>query len=237
MEKGEIIQLGKHRLMCGDCTDKENVIKLMNGDKAKMIFTDPPFNVAYKGRRIQKRKEIANDNLSEEDFKILLDKAFSNAAEVSEKGCMTYVVMGFAHFKKLWDCMKNNGYHWSTTLIWAKNSFVISWADYHNQYEPMWYGWLKGANRLHPLKDRKQSNLWTIKRPICSKLHPTMKPVDLITRAINNSTNEGDIVLDMFGGSGSTLEAAEKTGRTCYIIEIDPEYCEIIKQRYNDIKK
>ncbi len=232
MVKGEVVQLGRHRLMCGDSTSLEDINKLMNGDKAKMIFTDPPYNVAYRGRDKVGRKAIINDNLSEEDYKALLDKAFFNAATVSEKGCMVYVVMGFMHFNELWNTMKDNGYHWSNTIIWAKDSFVVSWSDYHQQYEPLWYGWLKGSKRLHPVPGRNQSNLWKIKRPKISKLHPTMKPLELITKAIQNSSNEGDIILDMFGGSGSTLIAAENTGRCCYMMEIDSEYCDVIKNRF-----
>lgn len=232
MKYGEIIQLDKHRLMCGDATLAENVQKLMQGDLAKMVFTDPPFNVGYKGGHTNSREAIANDYMPEEEFSIFLHKAIKNMVDVSELGAMYYVVMSMTSFNTLCEAMSHNNMHWSTTLIWDKIHFVMSRGDYHQQYEPIWYGWKSGAPRLHPLKDRTQSNIWKINKPNKSKLHPTTKPVELIKQAILNSTNEGDIVLDLFGGSGSTLIACEETNRICYTMELESHYCEVIKNKF-----
>jgi DNA modification methylase len=135
--------------------------------------------------------------------------------------------------------LREAGYHWSSTVIWAKDSLVLSRKDYHTQYEPLWYGWLEKADgkakRLCPLKDRKQSDLWQIPRPKVSAEHPTMKPVALVAKALLNSSRTGDIVLDLFGGSGTTLIAAEQTERICRMMELDPKYCDVIVRRYIEL--
>lgn len=128
--------------------------------------------------------------------------------------------------------MSECGFHWSSTIIWAKDQFVLSRKDYHTQYEPIWYGWEGSKPRLHPVDDRTQSDLWEIERPKRSDEHPTMKPVKLVARAIVNSSCEGDMVLDLFGGSGSTLIACEQTGRKCRTMELDPGYCDVIIDRW-----
>ena len=127
--------------------------------------------------------------------------------------------------------LAQNNYHWSSTIIWNKDSLVLSRKDYHTKYEPIWYGWKEGT-RLHPLADRKQSDVWDIPRPKKSELHPTMKPVELVARAIENSSNVGDVVLDLFGGSGTTLMAAEQTGRCARLNELDPKYVDVIIARW-----
>lgn len=127
--------------------------------------------------------------------------------------------------------LSQNDYHWSSTIIWNKDSLVLSRKDYHTKYEPIWYGWKEGT-RLHPLEDRKQSDVWDIPRPKKSELHPTMKPVELVARAIENSSRVGDIVLDLFGGSGTTLMAAEQTGRCARLNELDPKYVDVIIARW-----
>ena len=126
-----------------------------------------------------------------------------------------------------------NGYHWSSTIIWAKDKFVMSRKDYHTQYEPIWYGWKEGS-RLHPLEDRTQSDLWEIPRPIRSEEHPTMKPIELVARALINSSDKGDNVLDLFGGSGTTLIASEETKRKCFMCELDPHYVDVIINRWEN---
>ena len=132
------------------------------------------------------------------------------------------------------DALRTAGFHWSSTIIWAKDTLVLSRKDYHTQYEPIWYGWNASAARLVELEDRKQSDVWSMERPKRSDLHPTTKPVELVERAINNSAKPGGIVLDLFGGSGSTLIAAEKAGRKCRTVELDPKYADVIIRRWQD---
>ena len=233
-QPGDIWLIGKHRLMCGDSTDIGAVATLMDGKKARMIFTDPPWNVDYGGDSKHpswKPRQILNDKMSAEQFYDFLLAAFKAMASVSEPGAMTYVVMSAQEWGSVMTAMKECGYHWSSTIIWAKNSLVLSRKDYHTQYEPIWYGWLDGEKRLCPLQDRQQSDLWQIDRPSKSEEHPTMKPVALAAKAISNSSHSGDDVLDLFGGSGTTLLAAEQTGRTAHLMELDPKYCDVIVKR------
>ena len=153
-----------------------------------------------------------------------MDSAFARMNEASKDGCMTYIVMSAQEWGNLMLTLLENGYHWSSTIIWNKDQFVLSRKDYHTKYEPIWYGWKDGTSRLCPLADRKQSDVWDFERPNRSDEHPTMKPVALVARAIQNSSHPGDIVLDLFGGSGTTLVAAEQTGRSCRMLELDPKY-------------
>jgi len=235
---GDIWLLGKHRLMCGDSTSINDVHKLMDGGKARMVFTDPPWNVDYGSDAKHpswKSRQILNDKMSTEQFGAFLLAAFKCMAAVSEPGCMTYVVMSAQEWGNIMPAMHDAGYHWSSTIIWAKDSLVLSRKDYHTQYEPLWYGWLEGgtkAKRLCPLKDRKQSDLWQIPRPKVSVEHPTMKPVALVAKALLNSSRTGDIALDLFGGSGTTLIAAEQTERSCRMMELDAKYCDVIVKRF-----
>jgi DNA modification methylase len=176
-----------------------------------------------------------NDKMSADDFYNFMLAAVKNIAAVSEPGTMTYVVMSAQEWGTIMTVMKETGYHWSSTIIWAKNSLIMSRKDYHTQYEPIYYGWLageQGDKRLCPLQDRKQSDLWEIDRPIKSPEHPTMKPIALAGKAIENSSHRGDLILDLFGGSGSTLIAAEQTERICYTMELDPKFCDVIVRRY-----
>ena len=236
---GDIWQLGRHRLMCGDSTDKECVTKLMNGKKADMVFTDPPWNVNYgdcKEGNAQgyKPRKILNDFMGTEDFKSFMFNAFSCMNEASKAGAMTYVVMSAQEWGNMMLTLAQNDYHWSSTIIWNKNSLVLSRKDYHTKYEPIWYGWKDGA-RLCPLEDRKQSDVWDIDRPKKSEEHPTMKPVELVARAIQNSSKTGNVVLDLFGGSGTTLIASEQTNRNCCMMELDPKYCDVIIKRWETL--
>ena len=240
---GDIWLIGNHRLMCGDSTSEEDVSKLMDGKKAKMIFVDPPWNVDYGGAAHPswKKRSIINDKMSTDDFYNFLLAAFKNMAAVSEQGCMTYAVMSAQEWGSLMNVMRECGYHWSSTIIWYKNSPVLSRKDYHTKYEPIWYGWLSGAARLCPMTEgdkvsRNQSDVWEIPRPTKSPEHPTMKPVALAGKAIANSSREGDIILDLFGGSGTTLIAAEQTERTSFLMELDPKYADCIVNRYIKFK-
>jgi len=231
---GDIWELGKHRLMCGDSTDIGTAAKLMGGKKARMIFTDPPWNVDFGGIAHPKfiMRPILNDKMTPEQFYTFLLSAFKAMATVSEAGCMAYVVMSAQEWESVMRAMREAGYHWSSTIIWSKESHVISRKDYHTQYEPIWYGWLAGEKRLCPLQDRRQSDLWPFDRPKKSPDHPTMKPIALVAKAIENSSHKSDIVLDLFGGSGTTLLAAEQTERVAYLMELDPKYVDVIVRRY-----
>ena len=234
-KQGDVWLLGRHRLVCGDSASGADVRRLMNGEKARFVFTDPPWNVNYgadAGHPGWKPRQILNDKMSTEEFGEFLLRVFGCMKEASEPGCMTYVVMSAQEWGNLMNVMRQTGYHWSSTIIWAKDSLVLSRKDYHTQYEPIWYGWLDGEKRLCPLQDRKQSDVWEIPRPKVSVEHPTMKPVSLVAKAIVNSSRAGDLVLDLFGGSGTTIIAAQQTGRICCAMELDPKYCDVIVNRY-----
>lgn len=233
---GDLWLLGEHRLICGDSTDVNVIDRLMGGQKADVVFTDPPWNVNYgadDNDSHYKPRTILNDSMSTEDFKDFMSSAFASMNMASKDGAMTYVVMSPQEWGNLMIALFENGYHWSSTIIWAKDKFVMSRKDYHTQYEPIWYGWKEGS-RLHPLEDRTQSDLWKIPRPIRSDEHPTMKPIELVARALVNSSGKGDNVLDLFGGSGTTLIASEETNRKCFMCELDPHYVDVIINRWEN---
>jgi len=234
---GDIWLLGKHRLMCADSTDIGAVARLMDGAKAKCCWTDPPFNVGYGDNSKHpswKARQILNDKMSKEDFFNFLLAAFKAMASVCAPGAMVYVFMSAQEWRNIMDAMEKNGFHWSSTIIWAKDRLVLSRKDYHTQYEPAYYGWYapNGEPRICPLEDRGQSDLWQFDRPGRSDLHPMMKPIALAARALNNSSRNGDAVLDLFGGSGTMMMAAEQTGRVAYLMELDPKYCDCICARF-----
>jgi len=236
---GDVWLLGKHRVMCGDSTSADDVALLMNGEKADMVFTDPPWNVNYGAvqegnAQGYKPRTILNDFMGTEDFKNFMDAIFAQMNENSKKGCPTYVVMSAQEWGNMMLTLAMNDYHWSSTIIWNKSSLVLSRKDYHTKYEPIWYGWLEGESRLCPLEDRKQSDVWDIDRPSRSELHPTTKPVELVERAIKNSSKKDNYVLDLFGGSGSTLIACEKSNRQNRSMELDPKYVDVIVKRWQE---
>lgn len=230
---GDILHIGKHKLMCGDSTKKEDIRALLGDKKATCVFTDPPWNVDYGGASHPswKQRSIMNDSMTTEQFGEFLTKAFDSIKEVLVDGAMVYVVMSGQEWGNIMQVMNKCGYHWSSTIIWAKDTLVLSRKDYHTQYEPIWYGWLNGT-RVCPLADRKQSDLWQIPRPKKSEEHPTMKPIELVARALMNSSHKHDTVIDLFGGSGTTIMASEQTGRECCMMELDPKYCDVIVNRY-----
>lgn len=230
---GDIWHMGKHKLMCGDSTKKEDIEALVGDKKATCVFTDPPWNVDYGGASHPswKQRSIMNDSMTTEQFGEFLTKAFVSLKEVLVEGAMVYVVMSGQEWGNIMQVMDKSGYHWSSTIIWAKDTLVLSRKDYHTQYEPIWYGWLNGT-RACPLEDRKQSDLWQIPRPKKSEEHPTMKPIELVARALMNSSHKHDVVIDLFGGSGTTIMASEQTGRECCMMELDPKYCDVIVNRY-----
>jgi DNA modification methylase len=236
-QKGDRWLIGRHVLMCGDSTDAETVKKLMDGEKAHIVFTDPPWNVNYgavdKGNAMgYKPRTIMNDFMGTDDFRNFMHQAFKNMCVNSLEGCMTYVVMSAQEWGNCMLTLAQNDYHWSSTIIWNKDRLVLSRKDYHTKYEPIWYGWKEGQARLCPLEDRKQTDVWDIERPSKSDEHPTMKPIELVAKALLNSSYNNDIVLDLFGGSGTTLLAAEQTERIAYMMELDPKYCDVIIRRY-----
>jgi len=233
---GDLIEIGEHRLLCGDSTNSEALEKLMSDERADMVFTDPPWNVNYgavkEGNAMgYKPRTIMNDSMSTDDFKDFMGSAFSMMAAYSKKGCPTYVVMSAQEWGNLMIALHVNDYHWSSTIIWNKSHLVMSRKDYHTKYEPIWYGWLNGAPRLCPLTDRKQSDVWDVDRPTKSELHPTTKPIELINIALKNSSKKGDLIMELFTGSGSTMVAAHQLNRKCYGMELDPKYCQVIVDR------
>jgi DNA modification methylase len=233
---GDLFEIGKHRLLCGDSTDSDALEKLMKGEKADMVFTDPPWNVNYgavkEGNAMgYKPRTILNDSMSTKDFKDFMGSAFAMMAMHSKKGCPTYVVMSAQEWGNLMLALHENGYHWSSTIIWNKSHLVMSRKDYHTKYEPIWYGWLDGAPRLCQVEDRKQSDVWDVDRPTKSELHPTTKPIELISIALKNSSKADNLILELFTGSGSTMVASHQLNRKCYGMELDPKYCQVIVDR------
>ena len=231
---GDVWVLGEHRLLCGDATVAGSYDLLLQGESADMIFTDPPYNVNYantaKDRQRGRSRAILNDNLGGGFYAFLLAALTPMVAHC--RGAI-YVAMSSSELDVLQAAFREAGGHWSTFIIWAKNTFTLGRADYQRQYEPILYGWAEGAQR-HWCGDRDQGDVWQIKKPARNDLHPTMKPVELVERAIRNSSRPGDVVLDAFGGSGTTLIAAEKAGRSARLIELDPKYADVIVRRWQD---
>ncbi|WOP15871.1 site-specific DNA-methyltransferase [Ottowia sp. SB7-C50] len=231
---GDVWIMGQHRLLCGDATVAESYDRLMQGDVADMVFTDPPYNVNYansaKDKMRGKDRAILNDNLGDGFYDFLLAALTPTVTHC--RGSI-YVAMSSSELDVLQAAFRAAGGKWSTFIIWAKNTFTLGRADYQRQYEPILYGWPEGAQR-HWCGDRDQGDVWNIKKPQKNDLHPTMKPVELVERAIRNSSRPGDVVLDPFGGSGTTLIAAEKSGRIARLIELDPKYVDVIVRRWED---
>ena len=231
---GDVWQLGNHRVMCGDATSAEAMSALMDGQMADMVFTDPPYNVDYgnaaKDTRQTKDRRILNDNLGDA-FYDFLHGAMIQMLSVT-KGAL-YVSMSSSELDTLQKAFRDAGGKWSTFIIWAKNTFTLGRADYQRQFEPILYGWKEGNDHFW-CGARDQGDVWFINKPNKNDLHPTMKPVELVERAIRNSSKSQDIVLDAFGGSGTTIIACEKTGRYGRVLELDPKYVDVIIKRWQD---
>ncbi len=270
---GDIYQLGRHKIMCGDSTKDIGV--LMGEEMADMTFCDPPYNVNYIGSATKRRKSIENDNI--EDYGQFLKDSINQMVSVSKETAPYYIFTGQKEIGTLQDAMESVGLNAHQSIIWKKHRIGFGGSDYQHQWEPIVYGWKNHATRymvedrtlsdvwdeLNDIKstfdgeytevkfdgtvikikgkaegfikrNKKKTDFWQFDRPAKSELHPTMKPVALICQAIHNSSKQGDIVLDTFLGSGSTLIACEKTGRTCYGVELDPKYIDTIIQRYKD---
>lgn len=253
---GDIYQLGNHRLMCADATKSENVEKLMDGGKAGMVFCDPPYNVDYEGSA----GKIKNDKFkSKGEFYMFLYDAIM-AVKPFVCGDV-YICMSSSELHTLQSAFADCGGHWSTFIIWVKNAFTLGRSNYQRQYEPILYGWFEetshywsGARNLGDVyKDEIreepdgvwlrvendepgniETDIWEHNRPSHNKQHPTMKPIKLCARGVLNSSKAGDIVLDTFGGSGSTLIACEQTQRKCYTMELDPKFADVIIQRWEE---
>ena len=221
---GDIFEFGSHRLMCGDSTDSEQVKKLMGDEIANMVFTDPPYNVDYGSDE----RKIENDNLGSE-FPQFLEKVIKNIFSFSSGAI--YICMSSSEIDSLQSTFKRLGGHWSTFIISAKDTFTLGRSDYHRQYEPILYGWKEGVSHYF-CGDRSQGDVWEFAKPKKNDVHPTMKPVELCQRAVLNSSKPNDIVLDLFGGSGSTLIACEQTNRRCRMMEFEPKYCDVILKRF-----
>ena len=221
VEPGDIWTVGKHRVMCGDATSPEDVEKLMDGKKANLVLTDPPYGVSFKA---SDGLTIQNDSLKGEEFYKFLLAAFKNMADHLEKGGAAYCF--HADTEGL-----DAGFHLAGVCIWVKNSLVLGRSDYQWQHEPVLYGFLQ--NGKHPwYSDRKQTTIWNYDKPKRNKDHPTSKPLDLLGYPIQNSSQENSVVIDTFGGSGSTLMACEQLNRICYMMELDPKYASVILRRY-----
>lgn len=231
---GDVWLLDGHRLLCGDSTKTECFEQLLQGKQVDMVFTDPPYNVNYANTAKDKmrgtNRAILNDNLGDGFYDFLLAALTPTIANC--RGGI-YVAMSSSELDVLQSAFREAGGKWSTFVIWAKNTFTLGRSDYQRQYEPILYGWPEGATR-HWCGDRDQSDVWQIKKPHKNDLHPTMKPVELVERAIRNSSRPGNVVLDPFGGSGTTLIAAEKSGRLARLIELDPKYVDVIVRRWQD---
>ncbi|MDI6677060.1 site-specific DNA-methyltransferase [Bacillus wiedmannii] len=231
-KRGDIWTLGDHRLMCGDSTNKENVLTLMNGQIADMVFTDPPYNVNYTGST-EDALTIENDNMDDESFYKFLCAAYSNMLDVSRAGAAIYVCHADSEGVNFRKSLKESGWLLKQCIIWVKNHFVMGRQDYHWQHEPILYGWKPGAAHTWN-NDRKQTTVWEYDKPQRNGEHPTMKPVGIPARGIQNSSYKNNIVFEPFGGSGSTLIAAEQLQRICYIMEYDPKYCDVIIKRWEE---
>lgn len=276
---GQIYKLGNHFVMCGDATDPDQVNKLLNGNKAAMVFTDPPYNVDYKGGmggdgNKHNRSGIMNDKMGKDEFYNFLSKAVKNLID-NCSGAL-YICMSSSEIDTLKKAFTSGGGHFSSFIIWVKNTFTLSRSDWQSQYEPMLYGWsekivnhyfagwrdegnvwenletlkpkfdgekttikigefhleIEGEVKGKVIRKKDMVDIWNEKKPTKSKEHPTMKPVKLVGKAIRASSKRDDIVLDTFGGSGSTLIACEELDRVCYMMELDPRYVDVIRERY-----
>lgn len=280
-QAGDMYRLGDHVLLCGDSTKREDVERLMGGKNAIMVFTDPPYNIAYEGGMNSSgqntREGILNDKMSPEDFLSFLSKVCANLVEFCDGGI--YICMSSSEIPNLRSAFARGGGHYQSLIVWVKNTFTLSRCDWQNQHEPILYGWparvknhyfagfrdqgntWSNLDVLKPsvedgktvirigdvhlildgivtgqVKDRRnQTDIWHEKKPSKSTEHPTMKPVKLAGKAVDASSRPGEAVLDLFGGSGTTLIACEQMGRKCRMMELDPKYCDVIVARWEKL--
>lgn len=231
-KRGDVWQLGKHRLMCGDSTVVTDVEKLMDGNKADLFLTDPPYNVDYEGGTKEKLK-IQNDKMNDDSFRLFLKDAFQCADIVMKNGAVFYIWHADSEGYNFRGACRDIGWKVRQCLIWNKSSMVMGRQDYHWKHEPCLYGWKEGAGHLW-VADRKQTTILNFDKPSRSGEHPTMKPIELFDYQIKNNTKGDDIVLDLFMGSGTTIMACEQNGRIAYGMELGEKYCDVIIKRWEE---
>lgn len=230
VQRGDIWTVGRHRLMCGDATSADDVAALMGGKRANLLLTDPPYGVSFKS---SSGLTIQNDSIKDEDFYCFLKSAFSAAVDCLEKGAAAYIFHADTEGLNFRRAFVDAGFHLAGCCIWVKDSLVLGRSDYQWQHEPVLYGFLQNGKHSW-YSDRKQTTIWNFAKPKKNANHPTSKPLDLLSYPIQNSTQENAVVLDTFGGSGSTLMACELTNRICYTMELDEKYASVILRRYVD---
>ena len=226
-ELGDIYELGPHRVMCGDSTDAKQVDTLLNEQVVDMLFTDPPYNVDYEGTA----GKIKNDKMEDDTFYLFLYNAFQNMFKHTKLGGAIYVCHADTEGLNFRNAYKNAGFKLAECLIWVKNALVLGRQDYHWRHEPMLYGWKEGAAHFF-IDDRSQDTIWEYNKPRKNEEHPTMKPLELVGKAISNSSRRHELVLDLFGGSGSTMIAADQLDRKSFIMELDEKFVDVIVKRY-----
>lgn len=230
---GDLWQLGRHRLLCGDSTNQEDIERLMGGELADLWLTDPPYNVGYEGKTAEKLT-IENDSMSDAAFKDFLVKCYAAANASMKKGAAFYIWHADSEGYNFRSACQEIGWKVRECLIWVKNSMAMGRQDYQWQHEPCLYGWKEGASH-NWYSDRKQTTILSYAKPTRNGEHPTMKPVPLFAYLMCNSSRPGDIVLDSFGGSGTTMIAAEQMGRSARLMELDPHYCDVIIARWEKL--
>jgi DNA modification methylase len=226
-EIGDIYELGPHRIMCGDSTDAKHVETLLNGNTVDMLFTDPPYNVDYEGTA----GKIKNDKMEDNTFYLFLYSAFQNMYNHTKPGGAIYVCHADTQGLNFRNAFKNSGFKLAECLIWVKNALVLGRQDYHWRHEPILYGWKEGAAHYF-VDDRSQDTIWEYNKPRKNEEHPTMKPLELVGKAISNSSRRHESVLDLFGGSGSTMIAADQLDRKSCLMELDEKFVDVIVKRY-----
>jgi DNA modification methylase len=226
-QPGDIYELGPHRLMCGDSTDSKQVATLLDGHEVDMIFTDPPYNVDYEGTA----GKIKNDKMKDDNFYHFLYNAFQNMFEHTKPGGAIYVCHADTEGLNFRNAFKNAGYKLAECLIWVKNALVLGRQDYHWRHEPILYGWKEGAAHYF-VDDRTQDTIWEYNKPKKNEEHPTMKPLELVGKAISNSSRRHESILDLFGGSGSTMIASDQLDRKSFLMELDERFVDVIVKRY-----
>jgi site-specific DNA-methyltransferase (adenine-specific) len=226
---GDLFEIGPHRLLCGDSTDSDQVAKLMNGEKADMVFTDPPYNVDYGNIKHPKFKQraIENDNMSGDEFKNFCQGFVSNIVLFCDG--IVYCWAGPGKDGRIMFTVLDENLHNSTMIVWNKDQFTLRRGKYQNKHEVCWFGWNKSGASF--TEDRTLTNVWDFDRPKKSELHPTMKPIQIVENGLNHSSKKGDIILDLFGGSGSTMVGCNQLQRKGYLMELDPKYCQVIIDR------
>jgi site-specific DNA-methyltransferase (adenine-specific) len=230
--RGDLWALGRHRLLVGDATSVEDVARLMGAERADLVFTDPPYNIDYHGRTAE-QLTIENDRMSVAEFVAFLEAAFGALRAAIKPTASVYVCHGSRYQREFQNALEAAGFEVRCQLIWAKHHFSLGWGRYRFQHEPIFYCHLAGEEDPW-YGDHSQSTLWQEKKPAANRLHPTMKPVELVERALVNSSRKGDLVADFFGGSGSTLIACERLGRQARLMEIEPRYADVIIRRWEE---